>query len=403
MDAKKIRLRVTMFDKFTVEVNGEYIYHGTERVSNMIRILQYLLLFHGSIVSQSELIAECLGEETENEAVVLKNLVYRLRKIFLDHVGEELIIFKNGGYGMDESICEISLDVEDFVLAYKQIQEIKEIDEQIQKACFIVMEKYTKGFLPKYSSLLWVMKQAVTYEKAAIYASERLFSQLKNEEDYAEFIPLVKKMCESSPYEESLRYHYIYSLQRLEKINEAQVAYEEFSKLLFDELCVEPSPKMKELYQEILSIMQPSAVPIDDVKKSVLQGDCMEGAFYCPQEVFVQLTHFSSRQSLRNGQSIMLMLCTLTEKDGDQPKNGERLRYMADQLRESINEVCRLGDAYTRNSPSQFAVLLFGANNDNWEIVASRIRANYYKRKSLSSTRVVCDCISAIDLDQVMR
>ena len=99
----------------------------------------------------------------------------------------------------------------------------------------------------------------------------------------------------------------------------------------------------------------------------------------------------------------MLMLCTLTEKDGDQPKNGERLRYMVDQLREAINEVCRLGDAYTRNSPSQFAVLLFGANNDNWEIVANRIRGNYYKRRGLSSTRLVCDCISAIDLDQVMR
>lgn len=51
----------------------------------------------------------------------------------------------------------------------------------------------------------------------------------------------------------------------------------------------------------------------------------------------------------------MLMLCTLTEKDGSQPIMGDRLRYMADQLR-TINEVCRLGDAFTRNSPSQFVV-----------------------------------------------
>jgi DNA-binding winged helix-turn-helix (wHTH) protein len=121
-----------MFGKFTVEVNGEYIYHGTERVSNMIRILQYLLLFHGSIISQSELIAECLGEETENEAVVLKNLIYRLRKIFLDHVGEELIIFKNGGYGMDNARCEISLDVEEFVAATKRIQEERNDEERLQ-------------------------------------------------------------------------------------------------------------------------------------------------------------------------------------------------------------------------------------------------------------------------------
>ncbi len=392
-----------MFGKFTVEVNGKYIYHGTERVSNMIRILQYLLLFHGSIVSQSELIAECLGEETENEAVVLKNLIYRLRKIFLDHVGEELIVFKNGGYGMDDTVCDISLDAQEFVVAAKQMHEERANEELLRQACVLIMDKYTQGFLPKYSSLLWVMKQSVAYERTAIQASEILFKELNSEEDFFSFLPLFQKMCESCPYEESLYYHYIFSLQRVEKIGEAQVVYEKFSKLLFDELCVEPSPKMKELYQEILAVMQPSALPIDDVKKNVLTGDSMDGAFYCPQEVFVQLTHFSSRQSLRNGQSIMLMLCTLTEKDGDQPKNGERLRYMVDQLREAINEVCRLGDAYTRNSPSQFAVLLFGANNDNWEIVANRIRGNYYKRRGLSSTRLVCDCISAIDLDQVMR
>ena len=82
---------------------------------------------------------------------------------------------------------------------------------------------------------------------------------------------------------------------------------------------------------------------------------------------------------------------------------GERLRYMADQLRDTINEVCRLGDAYTRNSPSQFVVLLLGANLENWENIAERIRGTYFKKKSLKSTRLVCECISAIDLDQVIR
>ncbi len=61
----------------------------------MIRILQYLLFHHERVVSQSELIAECLGDDTENESVVLKNLIYRLRKIFQNQAQCDLILFKN--------------------------------------------------------------------------------------------------------------------------------------------------------------------------------------------------------------------------------------------------------------------------------------------------------------------
>lgn len=398
-----MEIHVTMFNKFTVSVEQTNIYHGTERISNMIRILQYLLFHHERIVSQIELIAECLGDETENEAVVLKNLVYRLRKIFEDQANCDLIIFKNGGYGINKEKCMVDLDVSEFTIAKGIFSNNYPDMEMNRQKMFQLIDLFSQGFLPKYSSLLWVMKEQVSYERLAIQICEKLYSTIKNTSDYQIFLPYSQKMCECCPYEESLRFMFIQTMMHLGKINEALLAYEDFSKLLFDELCVEPSEEMKHLYQDLLSIMQPSAVPIGELKKKVFSGNEMEGAFYCPQEVFVHLAHFSTRQAVRSGQSIMLMLCTLTEKDGSQPKTGERLRYMAEQLKETINEVCRLGDAFTRNSPSQFVVLLFGATLDNWEVVAERVRGNFYQRKGLKSTRLVCECISAIDLDQVIR
>ena len=402
MQKEKREIHVTMFNKFTVSVEQTNIYHGTERTSNMIRILQYLLFHHERVVSQSELIAECLGDDTENESVVLKNLIYRLRKIFQNQAQCDLILFKNGGYGINKEYCVVKLDIDFFDSAKMFLSQISFTQDE-KRQLYLILDLFIEGFLPKYTSLLWIMKQQVIYEKAAIQICEILYRESSTNEEMQTLMPYLTKMCQTSPYEESLRYFLIQILHKIGKTNEALWAYEEFSKLLFDELCVEPSEEMKRLYHELLAVMRPSALPIRDVKNLVLQGDEMHGAFYCPQEVFVQLAHLSTRQAKRSGQSIMLMLCTLTEKDGSQPIMGERLRYMADQLRDTINEVCRLGDAYTRNSPSQFVVLLLGANLENWENIAERIRGTYFKKKSLKSTRLVCECISAIDLDQVIR
>lgn len=391
-----------MFNKFTVSVEQKNIYHGTERVSNMIRILQYLLFHHERIVSQSELISECLGDEMENEGVVLKNLVYRLRKIFQSQAQCDLIIFKSGGYGINKDGCVLNLDI-DICESVNEIIRQDTIDsEQIQQL-YLALNIFVGGFLPKYSSMLWVLKEQVACEKMSIEICKKLYYNLHTSEEMMQLFPYLEKMCLISPYEETIRYMLIQILHKTGKTNEALWAYEDFSKLLFDELCVEPSSEMKSLYQGLLGVMQPSAMPIREVREQVLAGDDMNGAFYCPQEIFVQLSHLSMRQAMRSGQSILLMLCTLTEKDGSQPETGERLRYMADQLRETILEVCRLGDAFTRNSPSQFVILLLGANLDNWEVIAERIRGNFFKRKNLKSTRLVCECISAIDLDQVIR
>ena len=114
MQNERKEIHVTMFNKFTVSVEQTNIYHGTERASNTIRILQYLLFHHERIVSQSELIAECLGDDTENEGVVLKNLIYRLRKIFQNQGQCDLILFKNGGYGINKEYCIVKLDIDSF-------------------------------------------------------------------------------------------------------------------------------------------------------------------------------------------------------------------------------------------------------------------------------------------------
>ena len=401
MQKEKKEIHVTMFNKFTVSVEQKNIYHGTERTSNMIRILQYLLFHHERVVSQSELIAECLGDDTENEGVVLKNLIYRLRKIFQNQAECDLILFKNGGYGINKEYCIVKLDVDLFDSANMILMQTSFTQDQ-KEQLYLMLDLFVEGFLPKYSSLLWVIKQQVLYEKIAIQICEALYRESGSNEELQVLLPYIAKICGTSPYEETLRYFQIQILHKIGRTNEALWAYEEFSKLLFDELCVEPSEEMKKVYHELLAVMRPSALPIREVKNLVFLGDEMSGALYCPQEVFVQLAHLSTRQAKRSGQSIMLMLCTLTEKDGSQPIMGERLRYMADQLRDTINEVCRIGDAFTRNSPSQFVVLLLGANLDNWEMIAERIRGNYFKKKDLKSTRLVCECISAIDLDQVI-
>ena len=47
----------------------------------------------------------------------VKNLIYRLRKIFQNQGQCDLIMFKNGGYGINKEYCIIKLDIDSFDLA----------------------------------------------------------------------------------------------------------------------------------------------------------------------------------------------------------------------------------------------------------------------------------------------
>ena len=75
-------LTVTMFGGFEVTYGETAVIPRDARNSKVVQLFQYLLCRRGSMIPQGELIEVLLGEaDCANPLAVLKNIVYRLRKM----------------------------------------------------------------------------------------------------------------------------------------------------------------------------------------------------------------------------------------------------------------------------------------------------------------------------------
>ena len=75
-------LTVTMFGGFEVTYGETAVIPRDARNSKVVQLFQYLLCRRGSMIPQGELIEVLLGEaDCANPLAVLKNIVYRLRKL----------------------------------------------------------------------------------------------------------------------------------------------------------------------------------------------------------------------------------------------------------------------------------------------------------------------------------
>lgn len=106
---------VEMFGSFQVFYDGTPIVSKDARNSKVLQLFQYLLCRRGSLVPQEDLIDVLLGgKECGNPVSVLKNLVYRLRKLLEEHgAPRDCILYKKSSYGFSGEI-PCSIDAEQF-------------------------------------------------------------------------------------------------------------------------------------------------------------------------------------------------------------------------------------------------------------------------------------------------
>ena len=82
----------------------------------------------------------------------------------------------------------------------------------------------------------------------------------------------------------------------------------------------------------------------------------------------IRLTDFE-----RNGQSVYLMICSLTDSKGRPMEKGERLEVYSQKLQQAIKGSLRRGDSFTKYNPAQFLILLVGTSRENCDLVFRRI------------------------------
>jgi tetratricopeptide (TPR) repeat protein len=261
------------------------------------------------------------------------------------------------------------------------------------------IDMYRGEFLPMAATEPWVAFESVKYRDIYLSCVREVCQLLSTSGRHEEALEVCTKAARIYPYEESIHLMRISLLLDLHRYQEALSAYDEASRRLLQDLGVTPSQNMIALYRRITGNIRHSLSVIEEVKASLTQDKPSEGAYYCTFPSFMDCYVFVSRLAERSGQSIFLMLCTLTDVHGVPLTLGEKLNQAAADLEKCIYKCLRRSDLFTRYSPSQFLILLIGINAENCNIVANRINAQFHKLTEARGVRIHHSFISGLDTE----
>ncbi len=394
-------LDIRMLGCFEVSCGSEALIRKDDRNSKLSQLFAFFLYNRGKMVAQSEIIS-CVLQDDENALNVLKNLVYRLRKLLASAGLPECIQFRNSAYGFTGVSCACDFD-EFLSLADKITDDALPLDARtaaFKDACRL----YGGDFLQNSCTDPWALSAALKYQKLFEDCAVGIVAAADTRDGvYEDIVDELRKAANLYPYNENINAAYITVLYKTKNIGEAIRQYDKLSSLLLDDFGVEPSDVVKGVYKRVLEGDGEAVESVSALRESIIEEDCFNGAYYCSREVFKDIYRLTVRKAVRNGQSVFLMMCTVRESDGARPATGARMREISDALCRALRTSCRSGDVFTRESPAQYVLMLSDINKENCALVSERLRRNFYSFSKMKHTRLVCEYISGIDIERLLK
>ena len=370
-----------MLGRFTVTCDDQVISFKQNPATKAMKLLQ--LLLHSTYaehtrggyegISRTRLLEELYGrEELSNTANNLRVTAHRLRKLLTEAGLPDYDYIKvEDGFYRWESPTPVWLDVAEF--REKLEQAAGEKNEQkraelLMDACAL----YRGELLPSISGEDWVIVNSVHYKNMYSEALSELCGYLKDRRDYGTILKLATLAAEAYPFDEWQSWQ-IEALMGMNKYKEAYRYYEKTAKLFFEEMGVSPSEKMLGQFKEMSGKMKGGFQTAGEIRDGLKEPGYESGAFYCNLPSFRDGYRLIRRIIERNGQSVYLMICSLTDSKGRPMEKGERLEVYSQKLQQAIKGSLRRGDSFTKYNPAQFLILLVGTSRENCDLVFRRI------------------------------
>ena len=376
-------LKVHMLGGFSMEYGDKPISFRRNTATKSMKLLQILLHCGEGGIARGKLLESLYGrEELADVANNLRVTSHRLKKMLVDAGLPEYdyIQIKSGIYRWS-SPMEVEVDVHVFSNLVDSSKTEASEDKKIQllkSAC----EVYHGEFLPGLSGEDWVLLESVQYKKKYTQALSQICDSLMKQREYETVLDLCEKARELYPFDEWQSVQ-VDCLMALNRYKEAIQLYEDTAKLFFEELGISPSEKMMNQFNEMSAKMSHKPQAINEIKGGLKEDEEEDGAFYCNLPSFRDGYRLVRRIIERSGQSVYLMLCTVTDGKGRPMENKEKLTAMTDELYDAIKHCLRRGDSFTKYSPTQFLILLVGTNQENCSMIFDRI-SRYFAREHKS-------------------
>lgn len=398
MGEKEI-LRVQMLGGFSMTYGDKSITFRKNVVSKSMQLLQLLLYRGENGISRKELIELLYGRGgLSDPSNNLRVAAHRLRRQMTD-VGlpeEEYIKIEDGVYYWNSTL-PIQIDAHLFENLLHKGEKEKDPEKKLeyQKEA---LSLYQGDFLPKLSGEDWVLLEAVRYKREYEDTLQEVLETLNGRGQFDEMLQLAAVASDLYPFDEWQCYK-IEALMGMGHDEEALQVYQDTSRLFFEELGIQPSERMLEQFRVMSERIKNVPKPILDIKGGLQEKEDESGAYYCSLPSFIDGYRIIRRIIERNGQSVYLMLCTLTDGNGNPMEGGSKLNSMSEGLKSAIKHSLRKGDSYTQYSINQFLILLIGTNEENCRLVSDRITRNFAEEHKYWKNCVEYYVSSVIDVE----
>lgn len=393
-------LKVHVLGGFSVTYGDTPISFGRNTTTKAMKLLQILIYNGKTGIAREKLLEELYGrEEFADVSNNLRVTVHRMKKM-LAEAGlpqYDYVYIKKGIYRWSAPM-ETEIDARVFAQKITEAEATTD-DKTKMTLLYQACQMYSGDFLPDISGDEWVVMESIHYKQMYFDALSQLCAFLMEHGEYERALQCCSPACEMYPFDEwqSIRIDCYIALNRYK---EAMKEYEDTAKLLFEELGISPSEKMLNQFHMMSSKMNYKPQAIRDVKKRLKEDEEENGAYYCTLPSFRDNYRLVARIIERNGQSVYLMMCSLTNGKGQPMEAGNRLNQMTAELSKTIQECLRRGDCYTRFSPSQFLVLLVGTNKEDCGMIFERIRRRFASEHKSWGQYLEYFVSSVADIDQ---
>lgn len=379
MEEKLSTLRVQVLGGFSISYENKLISFSKSSSTKAMRLLQILLYYSENGISREQLLEYLFGDEDiANAANNLRVTVHRLKRV-ISETGlpkHDYISLKKGIY---EWHSPKGMKVIVDALEMRNLIENAKLESDEEKKIMMLetaSQMYRGIFLPDMEGADWALMEDIFYKNLYSKAMQEVCEWKILHKEYESALKLSTVAADLYPFDEWQAIK-IQCYMGMNRYKDALKEYEDTAKLFFEELGISPSERIMKQFDKMSNRMNYKAQNLKEIKDGLREHVEETGAFYCSFPSFRDGYRLMSRIIERNGQSVYLMLCTITNGKGQPMENEEKLEVMSHELQRAIKSGLRRGDSFTKYSPSQFLLLLVGTNKENCSLIFERIQRKF--------------------------
>ena len=385
-------LRVNMLGRLEV-INSIGVLNDDNIRSEMVtRLFSYFLCHRDKMISVLEL-SDVLwpDDRSENPTGALKNLIYRLRNIVKNTLGNsDFILTGRGTYFWNKNI-KVELDVEQFEQYVYEAKISNRTDDENVKLYSEAVRLYKGQFLPKMSSDHWVIPLVTYYHSLYLRTVKDLASLLEKKGRYEEVLGICTQAIDIDPLDEKLHYYFIKALIGQGKQNLAIEHYTAATTLLYENLGVKPTKQLWDIYREIVKEKNKQEMDVNVIQKDLQEAAKPSGIFLCEYGTFKEIYRLEARRAGRLGMSVYLALMTMIPSSRIPEESNTFLKVTNDamvKMQQVLNRKMRIGDVVAKYSGSQYVVLLPTCTFETASMVLKRVLDEFYNITKQKTVRV---------------